>query len=56
MSATVIHSSAGRRPRSQAAQGSTEVLCRWFELMHRRLAEGGGEADPAGVIDLLVRR
>lgn len=43
-------------PRSQAAQGSTEVLCRWFELMHRRLAEGGGEEDLTGVIDLLVRR
>ncbi|MDX3799192.1 NAD(P)-dependent oxidoreductase [Streptomyces sp. AK04-3B] len=34
---------------------SPELLTPYFELMRRRLAEGGGEEDLTGVIDLLVR-
>lgn len=34
---------------------SPELLSPYFELMRRRLAEGGGEEDLTGVIDLLVR-
>jgi 3-hydroxyisobutyrate dehydrogenase-like beta-hydroxyacid dehydrogenase len=34
---------------------SPELLGPYFELMRRRLAEGGGEEDLTGVIDLLVR-
>ncbi|MFF3420215.1 NAD(P)-dependent oxidoreductase [Streptomyces sp. NPDC002698] len=34
---------------------SSELLSPYFELMRRRLAEGGGEEDLTGVIDLLVR-
>ncbi|MER5400815.1 NAD(P)-binding domain-containing protein [Streptomyces sp. NPDC002599] len=34
---------------------SSELLVPYFELMRRRLAEGGGEEDLTGVIDLLVR-
>ena len=34
---------------------STELLSPYFELMRRRLAEGSGEEDLTGVIDLLVR-
>ncbi|GAA3178280.1 MULTISPECIES: NAD(P)-dependent oxidoreductase [Streptomyces] len=34
---------------------SPELLSPYFALMHRRLAEGGGEEDLTGVIDLLVR-
>ncbi|WP_455432274.1 NAD(P)-dependent oxidoreductase [Streptomyces pratensis] len=34
---------------------STELLGPYFELMRRRLAEGSGEEDLTGVIDLLVR-
>lgn len=58
------------RPRPQAAKGwsaslrrvpssqqgvSPELLDPYFELMRRRLAEGGGEEDLTGVIDLLGR-
>jgi 3-hydroxyisobutyrate dehydrogenase-like beta-hydroxyacid dehydrogenase len=35
---------------------SPELLKPCFELMSRRLAEGSGEEDLTGVIDLLVRR
>ncbi|MFE2462570.1 NAD(P)-dependent oxidoreductase [Streptomyces sp. NPDC059402] len=35
---------------------SPELLKPYFELMSRRLAEGSGEEDLTGVIDLLVRR
>ncbi|MDQ0956649.1 3-hydroxyisobutyrate dehydrogenase-like beta-hydroxyacid dehydrogenase [Streptomyces sp. B4I13] len=35
---------------------SPELLTPYFELMRRRLAEGDGEEDLTGVIDLLVRR
>ncbi|MEU7945777.1 hypothetical protein AB0C50_13970 [Micromonospora taraxaci] len=35
---------------------STELLSPYFDLMRRRLAEGGGEEDLTGVIDMLVRR
>ncbi len=39
-----------------AQQGvSPELLSPYFELMRRRLAEGRGEEDLTGVIDLLVR-
>ncbi|MFG2801022.1 NAD(P)-dependent oxidoreductase [Streptomyces pseudovenezuelae] len=34
---------------------SPELIRPYFELMRRRLAEGGGEEDLTGVIDLLVR-
>ncbi|MFF8812696.1 NAD(P)-dependent oxidoreductase [Streptomyces pactum] len=34
---------------------SPELLSPYFELMRRRLAEGSGEEDVTGVIDLLVR-
>ncbi|MFF1308587.1 NAD(P)-dependent oxidoreductase [Streptomyces sp. NPDC058307] len=34
---------------------SPELVSPYFELMRRRLAEGGGEEDLTGVIDLLVR-
>ncbi|MCG5464714.1 NAD(P)-binding domain-containing protein [Micromonospora sp. NPDC053740] len=34
---------------------SPELLLPYFDLMRRRLAEGGGEEDLTGVIDLLVR-
>ncbi|MGW3858148.1 NAD(P)-dependent oxidoreductase [Micromonospora arida] len=34
---------------------SPELLRPYFDLMRRRLAEGGGEEDLTGVIDLLVR-
>ncbi|MFF3849112.1 NAD(P)-dependent oxidoreductase [Streptomyces sp. NPDC002328] len=34
---------------------SPELLAPYFELMHRRLAEGSGEEDLTGVVDLLVR-
>nr|WTA64582.1 NAD(P)-binding domain-containing protein [Micromonospora sp. NBC_00855] len=34
---------------------SPELLSPYFDLMRRRLAEGGGEEDLTGVIDLLVR-
>ncbi len=34
---------------------SPELVRPYFELMRRRLAEGGGEEDLTGVIDLLVR-
>ncbi|MFC8342683.1 NAD(P)-dependent oxidoreductase [Streptomyces sp. NPDC057280] len=34
---------------------SPELLSPYFELMRRRLAEGSGEEDLTGVIDLLVR-
>ncbi|WP_444951828.1 NAD(P)-dependent oxidoreductase [Micromonospora ureilytica] len=34
---------------------SSELLSPYFDLMRRRLAEGGGEEDLTGVIDLLVR-
>nr|WP_238441817.1 NAD(P)-binding domain-containing protein [Streptomyces pratensis] len=34
---------------------STELLSPYFELMRRRLAEGSGEEDLTGVVDLLVR-
>ncbi|MET7732159.1 NAD(P)-binding domain-containing protein [Streptomyces sp. NPDC005402] len=34
---------------------SPELLSPYFALMRRRLAEGGGEEDLTGVIDLLVR-
>lgn len=34
---------------------SPELLTPYFELMRRRLAEGSGEEDLTGVIDLLVR-
>ncbi|MER7567013.1 NAD(P)-dependent oxidoreductase [Streptomyces sp. NPDC048523] len=34
---------------------SPELLAPYFELMRRRLAEGSGEEDLTGVIDLLVR-
>lgn len=38
------------------AQGvSTELLRPYLDLMRRRPAEGGGEEDLTGVIDLLVR-
>ncbi|MFI1970361.1 dehydrogenase [Streptomyces cinnamoneus] len=33
---------------------SSELLSPYFELMRRRLAEGGGEEDLTGLIDLLV--
>ncbi|MEV5332937.1 NAD(P)-dependent oxidoreductase [Streptomyces werraensis] len=40
-----------------AEQGvSPELLAPFFALMRRRLAEGGGEEDLTGVIDLLLRR
>ncbi|CAL9331278.1 NAD(P)-binding domain-containing protein [Streptomyces werraensis] len=35
---------------------SPELLAPFFALMRRRLAEGGGEEDLTGVIDLLLRR
>ncbi|KOU52712.1 NAD(P)-dependent oxidoreductase [Streptomyces sp. WM6378] len=35
---------------------SPELLVPYFALMRRRLAEGGGEEDLTGVVDLLVRR
>ncbi|MEU8216942.1 NAD(P)-binding domain-containing protein [Micromonospora taraxaci] len=35
---------------------STELLSPYFDLMRRRLAEGGGEEDLTGVIDMLVRQ
>lgn len=39
-----------------AQQGvSPELLSPYFELMRRRLAEGSGEEDLTGVVDLLVR-
>ncbi|MER7996753.1 NAD(P)-dependent oxidoreductase [Micromonospora chalcea] len=42
--------------RTAAEQGvSPELLSPYFELMRRRLAEGSGEEDLTGVIDLLVR-
>ncbi|MEU3116623.1 NAD(P)-binding domain-containing protein [Micromonospora chalcea] len=42
--------------RTAAEQGvSQELLSPYFELMRRRLAEGSGEEDLTGVIDLLVR-
>ncbi|MBQ1067489.1 NAD(P)-dependent oxidoreductase [Micromonospora sp. D75] len=42
--------------RTAAEQGvSRELLSPYFELMRRRLAEGSGEEDLTGVIDLLVR-
>lgn len=42
--------------RTAREQGvSTELLSPYFELMRRRLAEGGGEEDLTGVIDLLTR-
>ena len=34
---------------------SPELLSPYFEPMRRRLAEGGGEEDLTGVVDLLVR-
>ncbi|MEU8017836.1 hypothetical protein AB0B74_17950 [Micromonospora parva] len=34
---------------------SPELLRPYFDLMRRRLAQGGGEEDLMGVIDLLVR-
>ncbi|PWG11038.1 dehydrogenase [Streptomyces sp. V2] len=34
---------------------STELLAPYFALMHRRLAEGGGEEGLTGVVDLLMR-
>lgn len=34
---------------------SPELLSPYFALMRRRLAEGSGEEDLTGVIDLLVR-
>lgn len=42
--------------RTAEEQGvSPELLSPYFELMRRRLAEGSGEEDLTGVIDLLVR-
>ncbi|KES07920.1 dehydrogenase [Streptomyces toyocaensis] len=42
--------------RTAEQQGvSPELLSPYFALMRRRLAEGGGEEDLTGVIDLLVR-
>ncbi|GGR69919.1 dehydrogenase [Streptomyces humidus] len=42
--------------RTAEQQGvSPELLHPYFQLMRRRLAEGGGEEDLTGVIDLLVR-
>ncbi|MER6410347.1 NAD(P)-dependent oxidoreductase [Streptomyces humidus] len=42
--------------RTAEQQGVTpELLHPYFQLMRRRLAEGGGEEDLTGVIDLLVR-
>lgn len=42
--------------RTAEQQGvSPELLRPYFDLMRRRLAEGGGEEDLTGVIDLLVR-
>ncbi|MBQ0993280.1 NAD(P)-binding domain-containing protein [Micromonospora sp. PSH03] len=42
--------------RTAEQQGvSPELLLPYFDLMRRRLAEGGGEEDLTGVIDLLVR-
>lgn len=42
--------------RTAEQQGvSTELLSPYFALMRRRLAEGSGEEDLTGVIDLLVR-
>ena len=35
---------------------SAELLSPFFALMGRRLAEGAGEEDLAGVVDLLTRR
>ncbi|MCG5444261.1 NAD(P)-binding domain-containing protein [Micromonospora sp. NIE79] len=42
--------------RTAEQQGvSPELLIPYFDLMRRRLAEGGGEEDLAGVVDLLLR-
>ncbi|MGC4758069.1 NAD(P)-dependent oxidoreductase [Micromonospora trifolii] len=42
--------------RTAEQQGvSPELLTPYFDLMRRRLAEGGGEEDLTGVVDLLLR-
>lgn len=58
MSATVIHppSWATSTITSGTGQHGSAVPLVRADAPPRRLAEGGGEADLTGVIDLLVRR